>query len=297
MCVQITLKCSYIFQHVKYYDVTTTQAGCTTLRRLVFAVQGLIPRESVNWEKVSEEQYLVPAMKKATFLNKTLTHPQRLKRVKEYFKFMIVRNPLERLVSAYCDKIEHPITFSFSDNSSNIILSHQSLPKELDFFEAHRRWILSQYRHAQLERWAKSGGNFTLQPSFSDFVRWIVDSDDSRMNEHFASTIVNAQPCKIWYHFYANFKNYSREVRLLIHKLNIPPHYFVDHNSHAPGNETSTKLHHYYSQLTPHLKRDLFEHMFQELDFYYHLYPEEQWSHAELLGVTEPVLSPDLISS
>ena len=279
---------------IMHCDVCTTQAGCTTLRRLVFSVQGLIPRESVNWEIVSEKEYLVPAMKKATFLNKTLTYPQRLKRIKEYFKFMMVRNPLERLVSAYCDKIEHPITSSFSENSSNITLLYKN---ELDSFEFHRRWILSQYRHAELKKWAKSGGSFALQPSFSDFVRWIVDSDDSRMNEHFASTIVNAKPCKIWYHFYANFKNYSREVRLLIRKLNISPHYFVERTSHAPGNETSTKLHHYYSQLTPQLKRDLFEHMFQELDFYYHLYPEEQWSHTELLGVTEPVLSPDLISS
>ena len=277
-----------------YYDVPITQAGCTTLRRLVFAVQGLIPPESVNWEKVSEEQYLVPAMKKATFLNKTLTHSQRLQKVKKYFKFMMVRNPLERLVSAYCDKLEHPITFSSSYNGSNIMLLYKN---ELDSFEVHKRWILSQYRQAELERWTESGGNYTLQPSFSDFVRWIVDSDDSRMNEHFASTIVNAQPCKIQYHFYANFKHYSRDARLLIQKLNIHPHYFVDHTSHEPGNETSTKLHYYYSQLSPQLKRDLFEHMFQELDFYYHLYPEEQWSHAELLGVTKPVLTQDLDSS
>ena len=254
-------------------------------------MQGLIPPESVNWAIVSEKEYLVPAMKKATFLNKTLTYPRRLKRVQEYFKFMMVRNPLERLVSAYCDKIKHPLTFMSSDNSSNVIICTNKLHKWLDLFEAHRRWIVSEYHPADLVRWAKYGGNFTLQPSFSDFVRWIVSSDDSRLNEHFASTIVNAKPCVVQYHFYANFKNYSRDVRLLIQKLNLNSQFFIDHSSHALGQETSTKLHHYYSQLSPHLKRDLFEHMFQELDFYYHLYPEEQWSHTELLGVTEPVLT------
>ena len=206
----------------------------------------------------------------------------------------MVRNPLERLVSAYCDKIEHPITYNktlLRGSKDEAQVRSALFPKDLDLFEGHRRWILSKYHPAELKSWVKCRGKCVLQPSFSDYVRWIVDSDDFRLNEHFAPIIVDALPCVVQYSFYANFKNYSREVKLLMRKFKIGSQFFIDHSSHAPGQETSTKLHHYYSQLSPHLKRDLFEHMFQELDFYYHLYPEEQWSHTELLGVTEPVLT------
>lgn len=49
----------------------------------------------------------------------------------------MLRNPLERLVSACCDKIEHPITFSSSDKSSKKIL-HEYLPKTPVYVEVVR---------------------------------------------------------------------------------------------------------------------------------------------------------------
>jgi hypothetical protein len=73
-------------------------------------------------------------------------------------------------------------------------------------------------------------------------------------------------------------------VRLLIEKLNISSEYFTDHNSHGSiQDETHSKLPYYYSQLSDEMKRKLFVRMYNELDFYYHLYPEERWSHVDLL--------------
>ena len=238
---------------------------------------------------ISESQYLTPAIQKASFLNTTLTDKERMKRIKTYYKFMMIRNPLEWLVSAYRDKLEHILTFNVS--YSHILLKKPTFQKGVDFFESHKHWIMTEYRPLDFLKWAQARGTHDLQLTFSDYIQWILDSDDDSLNEHFASILSVSHPCLVRYHFYANFKNYSREVHLLVQRLNASTEYFTDHSTHNPWKETRVLLHKYYSQLSPELKYRLFQRMFVELDFYYHLYPEEQWSHAELLGVTEPVLT------
>ena len=252
----------------------------------MFATQGLIPPESANWSRISEYKYLVPAIKQASFLNSTLTDTKREMILRRYYKFMMVRNPLERLVSAYRDKIEHSLTY----NPVNTTLNTDTY--KFDYFYKYRRQILALYNRDELLRWEKSEGKFTLQPSFYHYVRWIVDSDDKDLNEHFTSTLANTEPCRVRYNFYANFKNFSRDIKLLIDHLHLNPQYFVDKSSHISGEETRAKLIDYYSELPRPLKKRLFHRMLRELDFYYHLYPEDQWSHLELLEVNESVHIP-----
>ena len=65
--------------------------------------------ETVDWPWVEDSIYLEPALKHASLLNKTLTQDQKFQRIHDYYKFMFVRNPLERLVSGYRNKIEQPL--------------------------------------------------------------------------------------------------------------------------------------------------------------------------------------------
>lgn len=65
--------------------------------------------ETIDWPWVEDSIYLEPALKHASLLNKTLTVDQKLQRISEFYKFMIVRNPLERLVSGFKNKLEKPV--------------------------------------------------------------------------------------------------------------------------------------------------------------------------------------------
>ena len=70
---------------------------------------GHLPENTIDWPWVDDSTYLEPALRHASLMNKTLTDQEKSQRIKEYFKFMVVRNPLERLVSGYRNKLEAPV--------------------------------------------------------------------------------------------------------------------------------------------------------------------------------------------
>ena len=253
-----------------------------------------MPRESVAWERnnVTERDYR-PGMAKFSFQKKGITNEIRLHKIRNYFKFVMVRNPLERLVSAFRDKIQPPLKFCGHDRLANPLLADLKHQGEISEFQAYRRFILSKYKPNSLINWARSNGSYNLSVDFRTYVEWVVDTKDADLNEHFSSIAFNSAPCRVGYDLFLNFKNYSRDVRLLIHRLNTSTEYFVKKHVHSsPGTDTRSIFPDYYSQLSRSLKSRLFARMTRELDFYYHLNPEEQLSHLDLLRVKELVAAP-----
>ena len=253
----------------KLTSLCSFQVGCTNMRRFLFALQGVIPQETVKWSTVSELKYLEPGIRTASFLNTSLTDKERIHKIKTYYKFMFVRNPLERLLSAFLNKLASPIDFK----------------QQWKGFDSYKRHIVQTYRPQEFKMWSHGRGKFELKASFRDYIHWIIDSDNSLLNEHFSPIIINSHPCQIRYHFYGNFKMYSSDMAQVLKKLNVSAEYFWDQSEHKPGHETKDYLQYHYSQLSEDLKRRLFEKFHQELNFYYHLYPEEKTSHVGLLDV------------
>ena len=88
------------------------QVGCTNLKRLMLYMGDHLPVQTIDWPWVEDSIYLEPALQHASFLNKTLTLKEKLQRISDYYKFIIVRNPFERLVSGYRNKIEKPVRYA-----------------------------------------------------------------------------------------------------------------------------------------------------------------------------------------
>ena len=240
------------------------------MRRLVFVLNGALPEETIHWKKVSENDYLVPCIQKSSFLRSSLTDDQRKVMVKDYYKFTIIRNPLERLLSAFRNKIEPPLDNAMVNS---------------DLFHRLRKQILMRYRKDSIT----SHGTASLRVKFAEYIRWIIDERNDAINEHFSPVIDNIYPCRIRYDFYGNFKQLGADVARIMDKLHASYEYFRNSSYHRPGEETKDYLEQYYSQLDRDLKYRLFEDFRQELDFYYHLYPEERNSHIAFLGVDKDV--------
>lgn len=222
-----------------------------------------------SWEHQRlEGRFLQPSIGKASLLNENLSDEERLRRIRTYFKFTFIRHPLERLLSAYRDKISPPLQFT----------------NQLSTPDIYQRYILTKTRKEELEKWTASNGSYDISISFSEYIQWWVGADAKLIDEHYSPMLMNAQPCRVRYDFYGGFRLYVPDMTLVIKRLNGSANYFSSEGTHPAGQETGDILINYYSQLSVELKIALYERIYKELDFYYHLFPKESDSHKHILG-------------
>ncbi len=251
------------------------QVGCTNTRRFFHVFQGAIPLDTIKVLHIDEDfqlKYLESAIMKTSFLNGKLTDNERREMARTYYKYTIIRHPLERMVSAYKDKIEPPL-----------------VPNKKTWLDEIKLRIVQRFQAEEHKKWRDSSYSFPLTISFHVFARWVVESRDEVLNEHFVPITKSIYPCRIKYDFYGNFKQLVTDMRLIIDKFQAPHEYFQEQGYHSPGQGTQELLKSYFSRLDQDMKLKVFHEFYQDLDFYYHLYPEERTSHCQLLGIDELV--------
>lgn len=232
------------------------------MKRLMLYSTGYLALDTLDWPWVDHTIYLEPALKRASLLNHNITVDGMLHRLQTYYKFMIVRNPLERLISAYRDKLESPI-----------------LPPKWhnQFPERIKKRILQQYHADEFELWQMSWSFnlFNLSVSFQDFIQYLIDTHWSELNEHFQPQVEVCRPCVVNYDFYGNFRNYSHDSAAIIKKIKANPKYYRDESLHTPMQQTHNYVSQYYSKLEEREKVRLIGSWYDEFAFYCTLYPSD----------------------
>ncbi len=217
--------------------------------------------------------YMEPAIWKTSFLQHALSDMERKHIVKTYYKYTIVRHPLERMVSGYRGKIEPPLV-----HGRNISMDRLQLP------------IVERFQADEYKQWQQSGFSFPMKTPFHVYARWVIETCDKYLNEHFGPVITNIYPCRIKYDFYGNFKQLVTDMRAIADKFHVPHEYIMEQGYHRPGEETREHVQSYFSLLDEDMRRKVFQEFYQDLDFYYHLYPEERNSHCQMLSIDDLVV-------
>jgi hypothetical protein len=167
---------------------------------------------------------------------------------------MFVRNPIERLVSAYRNKIEHPA----SDNPSE-----------------HTIWDGIRARILQKHRGPAQGNNVTgpPYPTFSEFIHFLGASDPADMNEHYKPMTALCQPCSVHYNYVGNFATLRRDANRILQYLHINTSWFWDRGKHF-SNPTNNYVNKYYDQLTTE-DIEIIEKvvLVDDIQHYKHLFP------------------------
>ena len=220
-------------------------------------INGIYTHKELQSLNVTHEDHLYKAHSLAK-----LSPAQRNYRLNNYFKFVVVRNPLERLLSAYRNKILR--------NEAEALL-----------FKRLSADVVRKYRRPD-----PSTSNSTTNsqhPTFPEFIDYINSQSVNELDDHFQPISDICHPCFIKYHFYANFKLLNYDVDNIFHLLDIPMSYFSNQVEHQQS-PTLDLLPMYYSQLSLWQKSELFSKLQFELDFYYALYPEDKKKHKKLRG-------------
>ncbi len=205
-------------------------------------------------------------IKKASLLNKNLTDFKRIQKIQNYFKFTILRHPLERLVSGFRNKIEPPLV------------------RKTEKFNQIKQDILKKYRNEAYQKWLKSDDDCKLAVQFSEFVDYFIHSNKKRINPHFKPFIYTCHPCSIRYDFYGNFRNYGSDIQSIANTFGLSFTWYRNKSLHSTSQDTRTLTKTYYNQLSQDQKLKLLDCFKEDLEFYYNLYPEERHVQEEFLN-------------
>ncbi len=187
-------------------------------------------------------------------------------RLKNYYKFAIIRNPMERLVSGYKNKLLPPF----------------DIRRKKQFPNKAKAFILNLFDTKRLHDWI-AAGNFSqdIHPTFTDFLRFMSKYSLNAYNEHFMPFMQLCYPCSIHYDVLVNMKTMDYDIFALMEFLGIPSNYYPPVVAHR-GTPTVDYLSEYFRSVPDVVKDDLYHALSQELEFYFQMQPEERGMHKEI---------------
>ena len=227
--------------------------------------QFLLSRDAVDQNRLEGAQFT------ESFYNRN--DHQRRHSFNHYFKYMMYRNPLNRLISGFRSKVaRYPLVGLYDDKPH---------------FNWLRKAVLMQRQSARYSKFLQNRGKESINITFPDFIDyWLDQPIEIKFDEHFRSILSICQPCRTRYSFYANFNNFDMDSRVLVEKIRAKPEYIRDgyykNDKHSSTEMLAIKL---YSELSVRQKLGVLDIAAQDLDLYYRLFPEEKNSHKNILGL------------
>ncbi|XP_077415621.1 carbohydrate sulfotransferase 12-like [Vanacampus margaritifer] len=125
-------------------------------------------------------------------------------KLKKYTKFLFVRDPFLRLISAFRDKFEH---------------------RNQSFYKGFAKVILRRYaNHTAPPDSVDEAFAMGVQPSFLHFIQYLLDPQtekDSPFNEHWQQTYRLCHPCQIQYDFVGHLETAEEDAEHLLRLLRV----------------------------------------------------------------------------
>ena len=139
------------------------------------------------------------------------------RRLRDYYSFMFVREPMERLLSAYNNKFVVPYNQYFK--------------------ERFGRRIIKRYRKNPSALSLETGGDVR----FDEFVKFITDTKvKNRFNEHWLPFHEQCRPCAVHYNAIGSYDNLNTDVQHVMKEAHID-NIVKFPDASRPGNKPSTK--------------------------------------------------------
>ncbi|XP_011685749.1 PREDICTED: carbohydrate sulfotransferase 11-like isoform X1 [Wasmannia auropunctata] len=157
------------------------------------------------------------------------TLPEIQKKLATYDKLIVVRHPLERLLSAYRNKLE---------------TKHE---KSAKYFQTRfGKKIVKRYRLNATEESLRNGDDVT----FREFVDFVTDdnTENGTRNEHWRPVYDLCQPCIVNYNLISKYESLVEDATEVLERIGVTS---VNFPARPPSSEpTSRKLDRYYSTLS-----------------------------------------------
>ena len=168
------------------------KVACTQVKRIFQALNG-------NYQSVYEVKS-VDILPFTYLEDKKFSEEQRRYMLKNFYKFMIVRDPIERLVSAYRNKLE--------DKSNPGMLLKELSKKMRKLFDARRQGYNK----------TKTAAYYI---TFPEFIHHIIETPLHELNQHWMPFNDLCRPCDIQYDFIGSLDNLKRDTTYVMKKVKL----------------------------------------------------------------------------
>ncbi|XP_026526067.1 carbohydrate sulfotransferase 9 [Notechis scutatus] len=203
----------YVEDKYKLLYCEVPKAGCSNWKRILMILGGLA-KSAVNISHNSV--HYGDHLKKLDSYN----IKEILKRLKTYTKIIFVRDPMERLVSAFRDKFEHPNIY---------------------YHPVFGKAIIKKYRPNADKETLKTGSGV----KFKEFIQYLLDpSRPLGMDTHWEQINKLCYPCDIGYNFIGKFETLEKDANYFLKLINAPDGLLFPHfkDRHSTDKRTNSEV-------------------------------------------------------
>ncbi|KAK7074936.1 Carbohydrate sulfotransferase 11, partial [Halocaridina rubra] len=154
-------------------------------------------------------------------------------RLRTYKKFLFVRHPIERVLSAFRNKFEKNYTSSAY------------------FKKRFGVKIIKKYRSGIYPEEVPETGDGV---KFSEFISYLIDTKPENLNEHWAPVSSMCHPCHVRYHIIGKYETLAADAEYILRLVGAPP--FVHFPEVIPS-KTTAVVESYVDTLTTRQKQGL----------------------------------------
>ncbi|XP_007669693.2 carbohydrate sulfotransferase 8 [Ornithorhynchus anatinus] len=227
---------SRIFVEDKYRILycEVPKAGCSNWKRVLMVLNGLAAStKDIQHDTVHYGNFL---KRLDSFDRKGI-----YRRLNTYTKMLFIREPFEKLVSAFRDKFEHPNNY---------------------YHPVFGRAIISRYRVNATREALRTGSGV----KFKEFIQYLLDVHKPvGMDIHWDHINRLCSPCLIDYDFVGKFESMEDDANFFLRLIGAPQNLTFPRfkDRHSDEERTTTKItQQYFAQLSPSQRQRTY-------DFYY----------------------------
>jgi len=122
-------------------------------------------------------------------------------------KFLVVRHPFERVMSAYMDKLE-------------------DYQRDLKFrggyyYAMYGADIVAKFRHKYQEKFPKNPLFMKKEPSFVEFAEFLIETPVTKYDEHWKPHFILCPPCHFKFDVIVKMETFDRDTNFILSQRNL----------------------------------------------------------------------------
>ena len=117
-------------------------------------------------------------------------------------KFLVVRHPFERVISAYMDKL--------ADYTRDLKYRGGY------YYAMYGADIVAKYRQKYQEKFPKNPLFMRKEPSFVEFIEFLIETPVSKYDEHWKPQFILCPPCHFKFDVIVKMETFDRDTKFFI---------------------------------------------------------------------------------